>query len=374
MESEADLTAVTPKHDLAVIVPTYKEVDNIPVLIGEIAKVMAQTKLSYEIIIVDDDSRDGTSECVSGLADRYPVRLVTRTNERGLSSAVIRGFDEADAEILLCMDADLSHPPSAIPQMVRKLRAGADFVLGSRYVPGGQTEGDWGLFRWLNSKVATLLALPFTRAADPMSGFFALCRTAFLEAKNTLSPIGYKIGLELIVKCGYVQVVEVPITFANRQRGQSKLSLTEQLNYIKHLKRLADFKYKALSHFFQFSVIGASGAVVDLASYTLLMSYIPLTVARGMAIVVAMLWNFLLNRQINYSEHARDGKVFTQLGRFVIACAAGAGINWAVSIQSMRFIDALSDHALIAAVFGIVAGTATNFLLTHTWVFRHHKQ
>src|SRR5690349_15415001 len=107
------------------------------------------------------------------------------------------------------MDADLSHPPEALPGMLTKLREGADFVLGSRYVRGGTTSDDWGVLRWLNSRVATWLARPLTSVRDPMSGFFALRRSTF-EAGREFNPIGYKIGLELIVKCGCERVVEVP--------------------------------------------------------------------------------------------------------------------------------------------------------------------
>ena len=135
------------------------------------------------------------------------------------------------------MDADLSHPPEAIPGMIARLDDGADFVIGSRYVSGGTTDSNWGLLRWLNSKVATWLARPLTRAKDPMAGFFALRRTTF-ERATALNPIGYKIGLELLVKCRCVRVDEVPIHFADRQHGESKLSFREQLRYLQHLGRL----------------------------------------------------------------------------------------------------------------------------------------
>jgi len=123
------------------------------------------------------------------------------------------------------MDADLSHPPEKIPELVEVIRtAGADFVIGSRYLPGGGTDERWGLFRWLNSKVATLMARPLTSARDPLAGFFALQRARYLESSSSLDPIGYKIGLELIVKCKCRKIAEVPIFFGNRLKGESKLS------------------------------------------------------------------------------------------------------------------------------------------------------
>ena len=232
--------------EVSVVIPTYREAENIPQVVPHVVDALRGTGRTFEIIIVDDNSRDGTDRAVQQLAEGgLPVRLVKRTGERGLSSAVIRGFQEAAGEVLVCMDADLSHPLEAIPRLLEALADGSDFVIGSRYVPGGSTDGSWSLFRRLNSKVATLLARPFTRARDPMSGFFALPRKVY-ERAAPLDPVGYKIGLELIVKCGCRRVREVPIHFSERVRGESKLDLRERLRYLLHLKRLAGFKCRML--------------------------------------------------------------------------------------------------------------------------------
>ena len=158
------------------------------------------------------------------------VRLIVRRGEKGLSTAVIRGLEEAESEYCIVMDADGSHPASAIPNMISSLIEGADFTVGSRYVQGGTTEDGWGVLRWLNSKIATLMARPFTTVNDSMSGFLGMKRETFLAAKD-LNPVGYKIGLELIVKCGCKNVVEVPIHFRTRQLGESKLTLRVQWEY-----------------------------------------------------------------------------------------------------------------------------------------------
>ncbi len=224
---------------ISVVVPTYREVDNIPLLVPRIAKCMTDERGDYEIIIVDDNSRDGSEEAVQKLAQEgLAVRIIVRTAERGLSTAVLRGFDESKGEYLVCMDADLSHPPEALPDMIRLLRSDqADFVIGSRYCPGGSTDASWGLFRWLNSRVAMTLAWPLVKLYDPMSGFFAMPRAVYERATH-LNPIGYKIALELLIKCRCRSIREVPIHFADRQLGKSKLSLKEQLNYLRHLWRL----------------------------------------------------------------------------------------------------------------------------------------
>jgi dolichol-phosphate mannosyltransferase len=229
--------------DVTIVVPTHREVENLRPLVTRIGGAMSQVGRPYEIIIVDDDSRDGTDESVRELHELgYPVRLITRVGERGLSSAVMRGFSEANGETFICMDADLSHPPEAIPPLLRAVsEPGVDFVVGSRYVSGGSTDEQWGVLRWVNSKLATALARPFTSVKDPMSGFFSISRTVYDKA-TSLNPVGYKIALELIVKCNCSGIREIPIHFAKRQFGESKLSITERLNYLRHLRRLMEFK------------------------------------------------------------------------------------------------------------------------------------
>ena len=235
----------TLKDSVSVVVPTYQEVQNLRPLVMRINGAMRKAKRSYEIIVVDDDSRDGTDRAVKELRELgHPIRLITRVGERGLSSAVIRGFSEANGEALVCLDADLSHPPEAIPMMLERFgETRVDFVIGSRYVPGGSTDEGWGPMRWINSKVATALARPLTSLKDPMSGFFSIPKTVY-EKAAPLNPIGYKIALELIVKCNCSNIREIPIHFAQRQFGESKLSLAERMNYLRHLSRLLGFKFK----------------------------------------------------------------------------------------------------------------------------------
>lgn len=226
--------------ELSIVVPTYREAESLPDLIDRIAQLRADAHLDLELLIVDDDSRDGTNAVIAARAEPW-VQLFVRTSDRGLSQAVLFGLRRAHGRSLVVMDADLSHPPEVIPVMLAELAAGADFVLGSRYVTGGTTADDWGLLRFLNSRVATFLARPLTQVSDPMSGFFALPRAVFERAVDP-SPLGYKIGLELLVRCRCERVREVPIHFSNRLRGESKLTLNQQLLYLRHLARLYKFK------------------------------------------------------------------------------------------------------------------------------------
>jgi len=229
---------------ISVIVPTYCEAANLTELATRLFAALTHECGDAELIVVDDNSPDETESVCEQLARTFPLRLIVRKNERGLSSAVIAGMRAARGELLIVMDADVSHPPESVPELVAALEnPRTDFVIGSRYVPGGSTDESWGLFRYLNSRFATHLAAPLTKTADPMAGFFGLRRETF-ECVTELNPIGYKIGLELMVKCGCVNTVEVPIHFANRKQGTSKLSLREQLNYLRHLVRLYDFRWR----------------------------------------------------------------------------------------------------------------------------------
>jgi dolichol-phosphate mannosyltransferase len=222
----------------SIIVPTYSEAGNLRELVSRTASAMQSARADYEIIVVDDNSPDDTRQVCHGLSQNYPLSLLVRENERGLSSAVLAGLYLARGEFLVVMDADLSHPPESVPRLLKAVsNDGFEFAVGSRYVPGGSTEEGWGVLRYLNSRVATLLARPLTSVRDPMAGFFAIRRDVFLNA-DQLNPIGYKIGLELIVKCRCREIAEIPIHFANRKLGSSKLCLREQLNYIRHLGKL----------------------------------------------------------------------------------------------------------------------------------------
>lgn len=358
--------------EVSIIIPTYREAENLKVLIPRISAALAGTDITFEMIVVDDNSPDSTPEVCQGLAGQYPLRLIVRTTERGLSSAVLAGMQAAQGEFLCVMDADLSHPPEKLPEIVQALRNPVtDFVIGSRYVAGGSTAGDWGLFRWLNSKGATLLAWPLTSTHDPMAGFIALRRQAYLDAAERLDPIGYKIGLELLVKCGCQKVVEVPISFQDRLHGESKLTLKEQLNYLRHLRRLYNYRFGIWAYLAQFILVGASGMVLDLSMYALWLGLqiVPLPVARGLAIWMAMTWNFWLNRTVTFS-FSKNEPWWRQYLAFCSSCLVGAIVNWGASLWLTQSFPFFESHKLTAAAVGVVAGTLFNFTLCRVIVFQ----
>ncbi len=253
--------------EISVIVPTINEAENLPLLLERIAAALAGRR--FEVIIVDDNSHDRTPEVCAELAQKYPLHLQVRTKPaNGLSGAVLHGMAQARGEILCVMDADLQHPPEKLPELIAPLTSGrADFVLGSRYMPGGSTEIGWGFFRKLNSTMATLLARPFAgNVTDPMAGFFALKRETYLNAKN-LTPLGYKIALELMCKARVSKPMEVPIHFGIRAKGESKLSLNQQFRYLEHLSRLYDFKFPRASPVVKFLIATAACWVMGVLVY-----------------------------------------------------------------------------------------------------------
>jgi len=228
---------------VSIIAPTYKEAPNLAALAERVFAAVDAAGLTAELLIVDDDSNDGTEQVVADLAERFPVRLIVRRGQRGLSSAVVRGFREARYDRFVVIDADLQHPPETIPKLVEALEnGGPDFVLGTRYGPGGAIVDEWPWVRRLVSWTAGVLARPLTPLTDPMAGFFGVDRSVF-ERGTRLNPIGYKIALEIYVKCRCRSPAEVPIVFATRAAGQSKLTLKLQLEYLRQLVGLYHFKY-----------------------------------------------------------------------------------------------------------------------------------
>lgn len=224
-------------NDLAVIIPTLNERENIGEIIERIQASLAA--IDFEIVVVDDDSSDGTAD----LAERYAeandnIKVLRRQGKLGLASAVLDGVQISDAAVIGVIDADLQEPPESLPQLLAQIKAGHDIVIGSRYAEGSSIEG-WGPTRKLISKVAIWLAwllLPATRGIqDPSNGYF-LVRRDVLDAE--LDPKGFKILMEILVKCDYGNVAEVPIDYVGRVRGESKLSAQQVTTHLKYLDKL----------------------------------------------------------------------------------------------------------------------------------------
>jgi len=232
-------------HDpFSIIVPTFREAKNIPELIKRLAQIDFAPR-AFEVIVVDDNSQDGIVEVVANLQVFYSwLRLIIRQKQKSLSVAAIEGFHQARFPLLILMDADLSHPPEKIHEMLSVLvDPSVDFVIGSRYIQGGSADEQWPVTRKISSRVAALLAqwLISTSVKDPLSGFFALKKSTLLQS-DPLKPIGWKIGLELMLKCRCHHIKEIPIHFSERLHGKSKFNLRVASDYFRHLWRLFFYK------------------------------------------------------------------------------------------------------------------------------------
>jgi dolichol-phosphate mannosyltransferase len=221
-----------------IVIPTYNEAGGIEKLLRTLDETFRTYGLDGEVVVVDDNSPDGTGAIVDRLSKELPVRCLHRPGKMGLSSGVIDGWKMARAEsvALGAMDADFSHDVRALPKMVEAVESGKyGLAVGSRYVPGGGI-ANWPKRRIVTSRVACWLARPLTGVKDVTSGYFLVRRDALDGI--TLDPIGFKIGLEVIVKGKYGKAVEVPYTFTDRIVGESKLNQSEIFNYLKQLRKL----------------------------------------------------------------------------------------------------------------------------------------
>lgn len=231
-----------PPIRLSLIIPTFNEAKNLGELVAQLTALLEpRLGAGYELIVVDDDSPDRTWEVALGLAANDPrIRVLRRTRERGLSTAVIRGWQVARGEVLGVIDADLQHPPEITLALWDAIEAGADLAVGSRHVEGGGVS-DWSVRRRALSRGAQLLGLALLprvvgRVKDPMSGYFMLRREAI--AGRTMNPLGYKILIEVLGRGTIGKIAEVGYVFRERGEGASKVTWRLYVAYLRHLARL----------------------------------------------------------------------------------------------------------------------------------------
>ena len=348
---------------VSVILPTYNEADNISIIVPRIFDVFNSSGMEGEIIIIDDNSPDGTSEVATRLAGDYPLRVHVRKNERGLATAVMEGFELASGDICIVMDADLSHPVEKIPEMVRPIMENqCDATVGSRYTRGGGCES-WPFIRRFISKFSGLLARGLTRLTDPTSGFMAI-RKAVLNSV-TLDPVGWKIVLEAIVKTG-VRFQEVPIVFADRQKGESKLDTRVQMQYIAHLWKLYLFKYPVTLQLIKFCIVGFLGLLLDTAVLIALveMAHLDPRLAAVFAFVVAVSFNYSLNRLWTF-DTGRITEIVTSYICFVAVCIGGLFVRLGVMHLLIEFWNmGVGYRYVLASIIGIFVATMFNFVGT----------
>ena len=226
----------TVPPDLTMVVPTYNEKDRLAELVSSLFDATSAAGIALELVIVDDNSPDGTGRLADELAASRPLKVIHRAGKLGLGTAVVEGFGVATADIVGVMDADFSHPPSLVPKMLAAFRSTqADVLVASRYIPGGSTPS-WPLKRRLLSRFACLLARPLSPIRDAASGYFLIKRE--IARSVSIKAGGFKICLELIVRAWPTRLVELPYRFDDRELGESKMSTREASGYLVQLKDL----------------------------------------------------------------------------------------------------------------------------------------
>ena len=370
----------------SIIIPTYNESQNIIKILKRIEEIIPKN-IFAQTIVVDDNSPDGTAKLVEDYIENVKklanntVKLVTRTAKSGLSSAIIKGIQEAKGETIVVMDSDMSHPPQIIPKMIEAFKKyQCDIVVASRYVKDGKIE-NWTLKRKIISKTATKIAKDFLNVEikDPMSGFFAF-RQNILDGLK-FDGIGYKILLELLVKSKNTYVKEIPYTFTDRQEGSSKLDLTTMTDYLKSVWNLYRFgqsqkteKRKSIKFFSKigrFFTVGASGLGINYLFSLLFSSGISdlwFIHANLIGIIASMTSNFFLNKSWTFEDNDYSiRKTLKQYTKFVGFSSLGAAIQLGLVYYMVN--DGLLDYP-IALIFAVSIAAIGNFMLNKKLTFK----
>lgn len=360
---------------VTIVVPTFNESANVRELLHQITETVPG-RLPCEVVFVDD-STDDTPEVINEAAQDcpFPVTVLHRDEPvGGLGGAVVEGIKAATSEWVVVMDGDLQHPPSLVPDLVATgERSSAGLVVASRYIKGGSRAGLAGSYRVAVSRGATWLTKSlFPRRlhgiSDPMSGFFAIRRSAVTA--DVLQPLGYKILLELAVRSRPRQVTEVPFVFQDRYAGESKSTAQEGFRFLRHLMGLRTAS--PLARMIVFGLIGVTGFVPNLAGLYALtsagMHYVP---AEILANQLGVVWNFLLIEHLCFRERRKHRKGWDRIGRF--ALLANADLVLRIPLIAL-FVGEFGMGALPATALALVTTFVLRFVGTEALVYLPRKK
>jgi dolichol-phosphate mannosyltransferase len=357
--------------ELSLVIPTFNESGNIPELLKRVEKALFG--VDWEMIVVDDNSPDGTSALAKKLAQDEPrLRCIRRVNRRGLAGACIEGMLASSAPIVAVMDADLQHDERILPEMLAKLRAGADMVVGSRHVEGGSADEGFSARRAAISRLATNIAQKALRAdfSDLMSGFFMVRRDIVEECAPRLTPAGFKILADIVASAPRkLKIEEVGYMFRERLAGESKFDIKVGLDFLGLMINKASGGRIPVRFIF-FGLVGASGVFIHLLTVkaALAVPGVSFIQAQSIAVMVAMTSNFFINNAITYRDAKLKGfwKTFRGLLYFYVVCAIGAVANVGVATWIYNLYPAVT----LAALAGVIMGSVWNFALSSLFVWR----
>jgi dolichol-phosphate mannosyltransferase len=368
-ELDAD-DKIRHQQSISVVVPTLNETDNVDILLSSLFSQSADG-LALEVLIADGGSTDGTIERVLAWEKKAPVRLISAGGKGGLAGDVLWAAKYASSDIVVVMDADLSHPPEEIRNLVRPIIEGtSDMVVGSRYVPGGATP-DWPRSRRLLSRLGGALAWPLTDMRDPMSGFFAVRKERLLAIDPTA--IGFKIGLEIIAEGGdALRLTEVPIIFRDRVHGQTKIGWGHMIDYARRLMVLAGGAV-SFGNATRFAGVGLIGLAIDLLIFQILFGTgFGLVTAHLVSFAVATISNYILNSKWAF---ASDGPRPRELDwrryiRFMTICLLAFALRGGVLAGA---VDLLGWPPQAAIILGVGAAAIVNYLGNAFFVFPYAR-
>jgi dolichol-phosphate mannosyltransferase len=372
----ASVQQIWNSPQLAVIVPTFNERDNVVSLFDLVTKALGD--IPFEFIVVDDNSPDGTAAVVKELARRHSnVRCIHRIGRRGLSSAVIEGISASAAPYFAVIDADHQHDERILPQMLEKALAGDHVVVGTRYSGDGAVGDGLSKTREAGSRLATRISGLVTGKAlsDPMSGFFLMRRDVFDEIAPALSSEGFKILLDIIVSAGRararrgkeLRIGEVPYTFRPRNAGESKMSSIVVVQFLGLvLSKLTGGLLPTT--FLLFGLVGGFGVFVHMGTlWATTATGFNFFWAQTIATIVAMTFNFILNNELTYAnKKLRGWRYFTGLFTFYAVCSFGAIAN--ISVAS--WIYTLDRDIWIAGIAGVLMSVVFNYSVTKVFTWR----
>lgn len=362
----------------SLVVPTYNESHNIERIVALLSQQLdAVLPDDYEIVVVDDNSPDGTWQIAQSLMPRYPgLRVMRRQQERGLSTAVIRGWQASRGEILGVIDGDLQHPPEVLGQLLAAIAQGAALAVASRNADGGGVS-TWSAMRRFLSRGAQLLGLVLlphvlSRVSDPMSGYFLVRRSAI--AGRSLHPLGYKILLEVLGRGEIDRIAEVGYVFQEREAGESKVTWKQYRDYILHLLRLRVSLGRLgrvgrklnfpVTRFLRFGFVGLSGLLIDMGLLYVLHGALGFGLTRSAiaAAELAIINNFVWNDRWTFGDVARQQRqrhqVIKRFAKFNLICLMGVILK--ILILNLLF-NGLHINPYVANFLAIAIVTLWNF-------------
>lgn len=362
---------------VVVIIPTYNELENIGPLIEALHEQFSSMQHDMNILVVDDNSPDRTADEVRSLQQRFPELYLIEGRKVGLGAAYIKGMsyaiEQMSADVVFEMDADFSHKPEDVPRLMLEISAGADFVIGSRYVKGGSIPENWGLLRRLISFGGNFVARYVAGiycVRDCTAGFRAIRASVIRDIDfSRLRVQGYAFQVALLhaAVTDEAKVVEIPVDFIDRTQGESKLGLSDIIEFAKNAWWI---RMQSSRTFIKFAIVGAAGVVVNLGVFTLLLAMgMNKFMASPVAIEISIVSNFLFNNYWTFRWRKTKDRIRIKGIKFNVVSLVSLGVSYSTFVALSTIYPQMSPQ--IPQLVGIIPATLINYFLNSYWTFKH---